>query len=218
MGSIAEASNDAGTLVASRQYDAWGNLESGADQPGYAFTGREWDPETGLYYYRARYYDPKVGRFISEDPIGFLGGDNFFAYVGNRPGGTRDPLGLLPHSDLDGDDRGYSDERIVDELEKKLKDPNLKSKERDAIKRRLRELSRRPSKKQQKGKGGHHRDACESLAGDATDLLIQYLLARQRILDGLNGALEAITPPADVPLVIPPPTIGPALIPLLLIP
>jgi len=39
------------------------------------YTGREWDKETGLYYYRARYYDPIEGRFISKDPIGFGGGD-----------------------------------------------------------------------------------------------------------------------------------------------
>jgi RHS repeat-associated protein len=50
-----------------------------------AFTGREYDPETGLYYYRARYYDPKIGRFVSQDPIGFLGGNNFYAYVENNP-------------------------------------------------------------------------------------------------------------------------------------
>ncbi len=58
-----------------------------------AFTGREWDPETGLYYYRARYYDPKAGRFISEDPIGFEGGVNFLSYVGNNPTKWRDPSG-----------------------------------------------------------------------------------------------------------------------------
>ena len=39
-------------------------------------TGREFDKETGLYYYRARYYDPMEGRFISKDPIGFKGGIN----------------------------------------------------------------------------------------------------------------------------------------------
>jgi RHS repeat-associated protein len=49
---------------------------------------------TGLYYYRARYLDPKLGRFISEDPIGFAGGVNFYGYVENRPAIGRDPLGL----------------------------------------------------------------------------------------------------------------------------
>ena len=76
--------------------DAWGNLESGASEPGFSFTGREWDPEIGLYYYRARYYDPKVGRFIGEDPIGFGGGNNFYGYVNANPTNSRDPLGLYP--------------------------------------------------------------------------------------------------------------------------
>ncbi len=57
-------------------------------------TGREWDPETGLYYYRARYYDPRLGRFISEDPIRFAGGNNFYAYVYGDPVNLVDPLGL----------------------------------------------------------------------------------------------------------------------------
>jgi len=49
------------------------------------YTGREFDTETSLYYYRARYYDPQAGRFISEDPIGFEGGPNFYNYVDNDP-------------------------------------------------------------------------------------------------------------------------------------
>ena len=58
------------------------------------FTGREYDSETGLYFYRARYYDPKIGRFISEDPIGFQGGDlNLYAYVRNNPVNRTDPYG-----------------------------------------------------------------------------------------------------------------------------
>jgi RHS repeat-associated protein len=60
----------------------------------YAYTAREWDPEIGLYYYRARYYDPKVGRFLSEDPIGFSGGLNFYAYADNTPTNSADPSGL----------------------------------------------------------------------------------------------------------------------------
>ena len=59
-----------------------------------AFTGRELDP-TGLYYYRARYYEPGTGRFLSEDPAGFAAGDpNLYRYLGNDPQNGTDPSGL----------------------------------------------------------------------------------------------------------------------------
>ena len=61
----------------------------------YTYTGREWDKETGLYYYRARYYDPMEGRFISKDPIGFKGGINLYGYVDNNPINRTDPEGLF---------------------------------------------------------------------------------------------------------------------------
>ena len=76
--------------------------QAGAGEPGYAFTGREWDPEIGLYYYRARYYDPKGGRFISQDTIRFLGGANFYAYVSNAPQNWTDPFGLQKRYPLGG--------------------------------------------------------------------------------------------------------------------
>ncbi len=99
LGSITHLTDEAGQVVQRYEYDAYGNiaaqLDPGFVQP-YAFTGREWDPETGLYYYRARYYDPKIGRFISEDPIGFDGGDvNLYSYVGMAPTNWRDPSGLV---------------------------------------------------------------------------------------------------------------------------
>jgi uncharacterized protein RhaS with RHS repeats len=47
-----------------------------------------------LYYYRARYYDSSVGRFISEDPSGFVGGANAYLYTANAPTGSVDPYGL----------------------------------------------------------------------------------------------------------------------------
>ena len=55
----------------SYDYDSFGNIKRKGDKVKntYTFTGREWDREIGLYYYRARYYDAKVGRFISFDPI-----------------------------------------------------------------------------------------------------------------------------------------------------
>jgi len=58
-------------------------------------TGREWDKETGLYYYRARYYDPMEGRFISKDPIGIVGGINLYSYVSGNPINKTDPLALF---------------------------------------------------------------------------------------------------------------------------
>ncbi|MCF6245659.1 MAG: RHS repeat-associated core domain-containing protein, partial [Sulfurovum sp.] len=61
----------------------------------YCYTAREFDRED-LYYYRARYYDPTLGRFISSDPIEFLAGDfNFYRYVGNDPVNWNDPSGLF---------------------------------------------------------------------------------------------------------------------------
>ena len=68
---------------------------SGTSPNVLGYTGRELDSETGLYYYRARYYDPEIGRFLSEDPLGFEAGDvNFYAYVSNNPINFNDPMGL----------------------------------------------------------------------------------------------------------------------------
>ncbi|WP_434148016.1 RHS repeat-associated core domain-containing protein [Methylocaldum gracile subsp. desertum] len=61
--------------------------------PRYGYTGREPDA-TGLIYYRARYYDPAIGRFTQRDPAGFADGLNLYAYVGNNPVSFTDPLGL----------------------------------------------------------------------------------------------------------------------------
>jgi RHS repeat-associated protein len=66
------------------------------------FGRREYDSETGLYYYRARYYEPKFGRFIGEDPIRFDGGMNFYAYVGNNPVTYTDSTGLWPTKKIPG--------------------------------------------------------------------------------------------------------------------
>ena len=92
LGSIAKTTNSTGTVTATRRYDSFGNLEVGATS-GYAFTGREWDAETGLAYYRARYYDATLGIFISEDPIGPLESSNPYAYAGGNPINCIDPKG-----------------------------------------------------------------------------------------------------------------------------
>jgi uncharacterized protein RhaS with RHS repeats len=64
LGSIVRVTNGSGDIVLSRDYDPFGRLTAGSSQAGYGFTGRDWDVEAGLYYYRARNYDPDLGRFI----------------------------------------------------------------------------------------------------------------------------------------------------------
>ncbi len=96
VGSVVQETSSAGAVTLARKYDPWGNLLSGASTAGWAYTGREWDPEAGLYYYRARYYDPGTGRFSSEDPIGANGGPNLYTYVSNAPMVMIDPNGLQP--------------------------------------------------------------------------------------------------------------------------
>jgi len=99
LGSITEMTNSVGTVTQSYTYSSFGKIESQLDstffQP-YTFTAREFDSETALYHYRARAYDPLIGRFLQEDPIGFAGGGlNRFVYVGNSPLNLDDPFGLF---------------------------------------------------------------------------------------------------------------------------
>jgi RHS repeat-associated protein len=96
LGSSVALANAGGTLTTTYNYEPFGRTEvTGTPTPNpFRFTGRE-DDSIGLYYYRARYYDPGRGRFVSPDPLGFQGGAlNFYAYVGNRPSTYRDALGL----------------------------------------------------------------------------------------------------------------------------
>ena len=84
-----------GNLVEAYRYNAYGQpLQVSTVGNPYMFTGRRFDSETGLYYYRARYYSPQLRRFIEPDPIGFEGGMNLYAYVGNDPVNLIDPYGL----------------------------------------------------------------------------------------------------------------------------
>jgi RHS repeat-associated protein len=82
-----------GSIVEQLSYDSFGN-SGGSGRTRYDYTGRERDPNSGLMFYRARWFDPQVGRFISEDPIGFGGGMDWYDYVGGNPLRWVDPTGL----------------------------------------------------------------------------------------------------------------------------
>jgi RHS repeat-associated protein len=96
LGSVTSLTNSSGAIAATYTYDGFGKLtgSTGSTPNPLQFTARESDSETGLYYYRARYFDPSAGRFVSEDPSGTSGGLNLYEYVLNNPINMYDPTGL----------------------------------------------------------------------------------------------------------------------------
>ncbi len=100
LGSVTSLSNSTGALANTYTYDSFGNLSAstGTVTNPLRYTARELDSETGVYFYRSRYMDPSTGRFLSEDPIAFVGGINFYPYVRNNPVNSRDPFGLQDDS------------------------------------------------------------------------------------------------------------------------
>jgi len=95
LGSTLALADATGAVQTEYTYEPFGAtaVSGAASANPFQYTGRENDG-TGLYYYRARYYHPGLGRFISEDPIGFAGGVNSYSYSINNPVNRRDPLGL----------------------------------------------------------------------------------------------------------------------------
>ena len=96
LGATRALTDASGNIISSLAYDSFGNVTSGSAATRYAYTGREIDLDTGLMYYRARVYDAHQGRFVSEDPIGFRGGINLYAYVRNNSLNRIDPKGENP--------------------------------------------------------------------------------------------------------------------------
>ena len=97
LGSTVGLVDTTGILKTTYTYEPFGNITATGTSTtnSTTYTGRELDA-TGLYFYRARYYNATLQRFISEDPTDFLGGINLYAYAGNSPASFRDSLGLNP--------------------------------------------------------------------------------------------------------------------------
>jgi RHS repeat-associated protein len=96
-GSTLALTDSTGANVEQYSYGPYGMLSaSGSNANPYTYTGRESDG-LGIDYYRARYYNPATGRFLSEDTSGFAGGVNLYAYADDNPTSFIDPFGLKPH-------------------------------------------------------------------------------------------------------------------------
>jgi RHS repeat-associated protein len=93
-GSIAATANSAGTSTATYSYGPYGepNAISGIR---FRYTGQYFLQEIGLYYYKARFYSPALGRFLQTDPVGYQSDLNLYAYVGNDPVNLTDPTGTI---------------------------------------------------------------------------------------------------------------------------
>ncbi len=104
LGSVRDIIDAVGSVINHIEYDSFGNilLETNPNfGDRFKFTGREWRPELGFYYYRARFYDPISGKFVSQDPIGFLGQDsNLQRYVANNTLIFTDPTGNITVLDM----------------------------------------------------------------------------------------------------------------------
>jgi RHS repeat-associated protein len=101
-GSIIAYTDDAtGAADAIYGYDAYGvpNARAGSR---YRFTGQTEIPEAALYYYKARVYDPTLGRFLQTDPVGYTSDVDLYAYAGDDPADRSDPSGLDPTLDAYG--------------------------------------------------------------------------------------------------------------------
>lgn len=98
LGSTTSLSNASGALAQTYTFDSFGKTtnSSGSLTNPFQYTSRELDSETNLYYFRARYLDPNIGRFISEDPLGWDEGPNYYSYVDNSPLVLNDPSGETP--------------------------------------------------------------------------------------------------------------------------
>jgi RHS repeat-associated protein len=95
LGSVVALTNASGNTVEVYEYDVYGRVgATDESHPNrFMFTGREFDKETGLYYYRARCYNSSIGRFLQTDTIGYKDGLNLYAYCHNNPGNRTDPYG-----------------------------------------------------------------------------------------------------------------------------
>ena len=91
-GSIVAGTNSTGSSTYINSYDEYGQPSTG-NSGRFQYTGQAYIEEADVYYYKARFYDPELGRFLQSDPIGYGAGMNMYGYVSGDPVNYKDPTG-----------------------------------------------------------------------------------------------------------------------------
>ena len=135
LGTVTELTDTTGAVAKAYAYDAYGTIvdQTGTVEQPYTYTGRELDSETGLYYYRARYYDPATGRWLQKDPIGIEGGLNLYSYTDDDPVNYIDPFGRSKGGKRNLNAEGFNKKSNPNDVEKALRDA-LKNGQKDRAK------------------------------------------------------------------------------------
>lgn len=205
LGSTVALGDGTGTLQTQYTYEPFGvTTQTGAaSTSSYKYTGRE-DDGTGLMYYRARYYHPRLQRFIAEDPIGLVGGDvNLYAYVENSPLQFSDGIGLVKLRENQPESNPL---RTLDDSALKPAKDAINSRDLSALNRAISNLE--TFIKTCKGKRAKVLSRALKLAKEARGLLkmlpLLSLPAGGLLADELNAAeLEGFDPRLPSPKLVP---------------
>lgn len=141
LGSVLAMVSESGAVMANYVYTPYGVEDYGASGNPFRYTGRRWDAAVGLYYYRARYYDPDMGRFLETDPVLYADQMNLYAYVANNPLNGTDPSGMcVTTANEDGSSSRTgicaadpNDAEMVDLIDQQLADPDSRASEIESI-------------------------------------------------------------------------------------